>query len=367
MRREEISRLNLGNSIDKLSNIDPRGYGVCNILYKGAREYTGYPLTMNSAEKLVDKLSKNSLVYIITGFILPTHKKAEMDGIVSSMLLARALVKAFDAKPVIICPEENIPAVRNLSVVMGLHLFENIDEIFNQSISMGVVVSPKEKKSATALADKLCECYLPDAVISVEAPAANNYGVYHNAIGKDVSALEAKSDIIFEKLRQKGVLNIAVGDLGNEIGMASIRKYIQKYVPYAGNNQCVCGCNGGISGKTEADNIITATVSDWGCVGMIACVAYILGDIDIMPDENLMRETIITASRSGMIDMTGWVIPAVDGVDCEVNVHILSLMRDVVQSTLKYKNTGDNWYEGVEQLGFFRQEMKLVNEESAHC
>ena len=110
MKREEISRINLGNTLDKLSNLDPRGYGVCNILYKGAREYTKYPLTMNAAEKLDNKLSEGSLVYILTGFVLPTHKKAEMDGIVSSMLLARALVKGYNARPVIICPEDNIPA-----------------------------------------------------------------------------------------------------------------------------------------------------------------------------------------------------------------------------------------------------------------
>ena len=63
MKREEISRINLGNTLDKLSNLDPRGYGVCNILYKGAREYTKYPLTMNAAEKLDNKLSEGSLVY----------------------------------------------------------------------------------------------------------------------------------------------------------------------------------------------------------------------------------------------------------------------------------------------------------------
>ncbi|MGN1086831.1 MAG: glutamate cyclase domain-containing protein, partial [Porcipelethomonas sp.] len=130
MRREEISRINLGNSLDKVANIDPRGYGVCNILYDSARKYTGYPLTMNAAEKLDSVLKEDSLVYILTGFVLPTHKKAEMDGIVSSMLLARALVRGYSAKPVIICPEDNMPAVKSLSAVMGLHLFDSIEEMY---------------------------------------------------------------------------------------------------------------------------------------------------------------------------------------------------------------------------------------------
>ena len=354
MKREEISRINLGNTLDKLSNLDPRGYGVCNILYKGAREYTKYPLTMNAAEKLDNKLSEGSLVYILTGFVLPTHKKAEMDGIVSSMLLARALVKGYNARPVIICPEDNIPAVKSLSAVMGLHLFEDIEKLYSYSISMGVIVFPKELKQAEEFTEYLCDRYLPDAVISVEAPGCNSCGVYHNAVGLDVTKLEAKTDILFSRLKEKGVLKIAIGDLGNETGMGTIKQYVQKYVPYAADGSCSCGCGGGIVSEVSADNIITATVSDWGCNGMIAALAYIRKDMDILQDENLQREAIITASRSGMIDMTGWVVPAVDGVDCETNVHILSLMRDMVKNTIKYENTGDNWYSGVDRLGFFK-------------
>lgn len=348
MRREEISRINLGNSLDKVANIDPRGYGVCNILYDSARKYTGYPLTMNAAEKLDSVLKEDSLVYILTGFVLPTHKKAEMDGIVSSMLLARALVRGYSAKPVIICPEDNMPAVKSLSAVMGLHLFDSIEEMYEYSVSMSYIICPKEKGQAEQLARKLD---IPDAVISVEAPGANRLGVYHNATGTDVTELEAKTDIIFEEMKKKGVLNIAVGDLGNETGMGAIKESICRYVPYAA--ECSCGCGGGIASEVSADNIITATVSDWGCTGMIAALAYLRRDTDILQNEALQREAIITASRSGMIDMTGWVVPAVDGVDCEVNVHILRLMRDIVKSTIKYENTGDNWYKGVDRLGFF--------------
>lgn len=351
MKREEISRINLGNSLDKIANIDPRGYGICNILYEGAREFTGYPLTMNAAQKLDEVLNENGLVYILTGFVLPTHKKAEMDGIISSMLLARALVRGYNVKPIIICPEDNLPAVKNLSTVMGLHLFDNMKEVFEYSISMGCIICPKEELEAEKLAKSLT---IPNAVISVEAPGANKYGVYHNATGIDVTDLEAKSDIIFEDLRKKGVLNIAVGDLGNEIGMGAISNKICKYIPYAAEGSCSCGCGGGIVSESIADNIVTATVSDWGCTGMIAALAYIKRDIDVLQNENLQREAIITASRSGMIDMTGWVVPAVDGVDCEVNVHILRLMRDIVKSTIKYKNTGENWYKEVDRLGFFK-------------
>lgn len=53
---------------------------------------------MHAAQTLVDAVKPGDLVYILTGFVLLPHKVPEMDGMVSSMLLARALVLAFDAK-----------------------------------------------------------------------------------------------------------------------------------------------------------------------------------------------------------------------------------------------------------------------------
>ena len=113
--QQELTMRNLGQSLDDLANLDPRGYGVCKILYEASRRYTGGPTSMNAARKLAETVKEGDIVYIMTGFVLRPFQKAEMDGIVSSALLCRALVKAFGAKPVIICPEDNVTAVENLS------------------------------------------------------------------------------------------------------------------------------------------------------------------------------------------------------------------------------------------------------------
>lgn len=86
---------------------------------------------MNAAGKLCDTLKQDDLVYIMTGFVLPPFGSAETDGVISSVLLARSLVIAFDAKPVIVCQEENVPAVKAMAAVVGLHLYESIDELKN--------------------------------------------------------------------------------------------------------------------------------------------------------------------------------------------------------------------------------------------
>ena len=362
MTQKELTELNLGESLDNLANLDPRGYGVCKILYAASRKLTGAPTSMNAAKKLFETVKEGDVVYIMTGFVLRPYKKAEMDGIVSSALLARALVKSFGAKPIIICPEDNYEAVKKLAAGVGLHLFEDMDELFEIPVSMGVKVFTKDIKEAEACADRIIKAAPPKAVISIECPGANKKGVYHNAVGLEVTELEAKQDVLFEKLQKMGVLNIAIGDLGNEIGMGAIAETLEKYIPYAREGGCSCGCGGGIAVTTKADNLITATVSDWGCYAMIAALAYLSRDIDVMHTAELEREVMLTASGSGMIDMYGWLIPAIDGFGFEITLPIVSLMREMVKSALSLEEKCKNWFDRVDELGYFESDRKSPEE-----
>lgn len=137
MTRDELEKRNVGENLDALMNLDPRGYGVCRILYAGSRAYTGEPLTMHAAQVLCDAVKENDLVYIITGFVLLPHKVPEMDGTVSSMLLARALVMAFGAKPVIVCPADSVQAIEKCAAVVGLHIYEDLDIVQTLPLSIG--------------------------------------------------------------------------------------------------------------------------------------------------------------------------------------------------------------------------------------
>lgn len=353
MTQQELTLRNLGQSLDDLANLDPRGYGICKILYAASRKFTGGPTSMNAALKLTQTVKEGDIVYIMTGFVLRPFKKAEMDGIVSAALLCRALVLAFGAKPVIVCPQANYEAVKQLAPCVGLHLREDMAELREIPVSMGVICFTGDEALAPKQADEIIERDHPAAVISVECPGANAKGVYHNATGLDVTELEAKQDILFEKLQAMGVLNIAIGDLGNEIGMGAIGQTLESYIPYAGKNACRCGCGCGIGVRTKADNLITATVSDWGCYAMIAALSYLMENPDIMHTPELERKTMETACRSGMIDMYGWLIPAIDGFGPEINLPIVALMRELVISTLKLKKTCATWFEKVDELHYF--------------
>lgn len=353
MTQKELTDFNIGENLDALANLDPRGYGVCRILYAASRKYTGEPMTMHAAKLLCNTLKDGDLVYLMTGFVLLDNQAAETDGIVSTMLLARALVLAFNAKPVVICQEENLEAVKNIARVIGLHLYFTIEDLQANPVSLAVFPFTKDKSQAEQQANTLLGKGLPAAVIANEFPGENRVGEFHNAVGKCTTPLEAKADILFEKLQQAGVLNIAIGDLGNELGMGTIINHLDKYIPGSAEGTCVCGCGGGIAARTAADNIITATVSDWGCYGLIAAVAYLLGDMDIMHDADLEKEVLTTAAKSGMVDMYGWTVPAIDGFDLQTNMTIVTLMRECIKYAPRLKTKCKNWFDRTLTLGFF--------------
>ncbi len=353
MTQRETTLLNLGSSLDDLANLDPRGYGVCKLLYKAAREYTGAPLCVNAALKLAETVTEGDLVYILTGFVLHPFRKAETDGFIGAVLLARALVKSFGAKPVIICPEECAEAAQALSECIGLRLYKSAEEVRNNPDAMGALFFTKDREKSEECAEKIISQGVPRAVIGIECPGENEKSVYHNATGIDVTDLEAKQDVLFEKLRDMGVLNIAIGDLGNEIGMGAIGDYIKEKIPYAGEGACRCGCEGGILARTKSDNIITATVSDWGCYSLIAMLAYIMGDPDIMHDAKLQKQAMITAAENGLIDMSGESVPAIDGFGTDIICPIVTLMKELVKSNLGLSDSCKTWFEKTAELKSF--------------
>lgn len=326
MTQNEITLLNLGESLDNVANLDPRGYGVCKLLYKASREFTGKPLCVNAAECLIKTLECGDTVFILTGFVLSPFNKAETDGVIGSVLLAKALIRALAVKPIIVCPLEAENAVKSISE----YLEADVD----------VCVFTKNIDRANADAEKLIKYYSPKSVVAVECPGAAKNGRYHNARGIDVTNLEAKQDIIFDKLKKSGVLNIAIGDLGNEIGMAAISDCLVNKIPV-------------VPVTSNADNIITSTVSDWGCYSLIAILAYMKNDCEIMHDRVVQEKVMRIACENGLIDMCGDHVPAIDGFGVEITASIVNIMKELVKSTFNLKDSCKYWFEKLTELKSF--------------
>lgn len=353
MTQKEMTELNLGQSLDDISNIDPRGYGVSRILYAGSRGYTQHPLSMNAAKKLMNDVKQNDFTFILTGFVLLPSRKAETDGLVGSVFLAKALVKAFGARPVIICPQECMGAIVKMADCTGLDLYTSFGKLPDNSSSIMAASFTKDIENAFEFAQDLISQCRPSAVVSVECPGANEVGIYHNSAALNLTEYEAKTDVLFEMLVKAGVTNIAIGDLGNETGMGTIGEHIKKYIP--NGEICCCGCGGGICARTKADNIITSTVSDWGCYVLIAALAYLKKDLDILHTAEEEEKVLIAAANNGIIDMCGLEIPCIDGFGIDINKTIVNLMRECVDYAIKLEKKCVKWFEMVDNKGFFNK------------
>jgi hypothetical protein len=358
MTQAELTEYNLGKNLDNLVNLDPRGYGVCRILYDAAYKKSGGPLTTQAARSLLSVLKDGDAVFIITGFVLPHYHRAETDGPVGAAALARSLILTRNVKPVFVLPGEAVPAMKKLCAVMGFHLYDSFDMVRSMPLAAGIVEFTKSSAGAADAAEALCRdaekagCF-PGYCVAIEAPGANKKGVYHNAAGLNVSDLEAKSDVLFTHLRKKGVPALAIGDLGNECGMGLLSPHLERWIPYAGPGKCSCGCGGGIAAASSADILVTTTVSNWGAYALCSALAYLAKNSEALYRPELEERALTAACEYGLIDLYGWQIPCVDGMNLAKNKALITLMNECVLSADALKETCKTWFDKTIELGYF--------------
>lgn len=351
MNKKELTLLNIGDDLDSLMNLDPRGYGVCRILYDGARRFTGEPLCVNGAKGLVNNVKKGEKVFILTGFVLLPWNEAETDGIISSAIFARFLINAFGAKPVMIVPEQCTKAIISMSRVLDFEVTTDIDNIPDGAVC--IVEYTKSKDEEEKQADEILSHGLPCAIISNEAPGRNKNGYYHNAVGINTTDYEAKYDVLFKKCQKLGIYNLSIGDLGNEIGMAAIEEHIRKYIPYAEEGGCKAGTGFGILSDTAADNIITATCSDWGCDALMAATAFLLGDTSLFHSIEDQASAMDAAAGAGMLDMYGKARPYIDGIGKNINLPLIAMMKSIIEYPSTVEDKTAEWFSRTIDKGFF--------------
>ncbi|KTE92822.1 glutamate cyclase domain-containing protein [Desulfitobacterium hafniense] len=352
MKKEEYFIRQMGENLDALMNIDPTCIGINRLCYPGVRDYAGGPTAMHFAQELSKVLKPEDVVLILCGFVLRNHQRTEMDGFTGALLTARALVEGFDVKPVIVIPQESQQALKNCAAVVGLNYYDSLDLVLERPFAMTGVVIPKDAKAAEECADKIL-AFNPRALISMETASPNEKGVYHMAYGWDVTKIEAKMDVLFNKVKERAIPTFSIGDCGNELGMGAIKNYIQEHVPGAGEGGCICECKGGAAAATAADHIIIAKTADWGCYAMIAALAYLKKNMKIMHDANLQADLMKAAAYHGMLTTNGSLTPAIDGFSVKFNATLIDLMRQCVEIGVTSEDA--MWIDKFTKTGFFTE------------
>jgi len=305
-------------------------------LYKAARVKIKDPLTYHAAVSLSERVEPGDYVFIATGFIVAPWMRPEVDGPIGAASLSRALSVCFNATPVIITEHENIEIFRPVFEVTGLQIdcFEKSAYIPRRIVFEPFPVNAKLAEKKTG---ELLDRFKPSAIITIEKPSWNEKKVYHNGHGMDVSSIVAKTDILIEEAKKRGILTIGIGDGGNEVGMGLIKDAVRKLIPTA--KECVCPCRAGIAAATATDALIVGSVANWGSYGLEACLAILSDTPKVLHDGNFERFILEASIRAGIVDpSTGLSEGHADGTHTHINVYLVEMLNKMIE----YKSP-DSW------------------------
>jgi len=208
----------------------------------------------HEAAELIFSWPRGGTVLLTTGFYVAGH--AETDGPPGTLLLAKALERLG------FCP-----------VVVTDELCRGYFE--RGGIACTYVEPEADDGGLTALLQELA----PVGLISVERCGRNEDGDYLNMRGISIAEHTAPIDRLFELA---DVPTVGIGDGGNEIGMGNLVEVIRKELS-------LLPC------RVSVDKLIIATVSNWGALGLCACLG-------VLPSAAEVEEAYLLAQELGFVD-----------------------------------------------------------------
>ena len=328
----------VGHQVDRLISVEPwlKLQGRLHILQEASQHLLGMSMTYAAAKKLAGRVRAGDVIMVCTGFVVANDNVCETDGPVGAAALARALKIGFNATPILITDEASVSIVSAACRGMGLNLQSDAESVMGKRHAAHVMGFPLGDKESKEYAARLLDRYKPDAVITIERPGKNIKGVHHSFRGQDISATSAKIDYLYEMARDRKVLTIGIGDVGNELGTGNIRETVLENVPYA--RQCQCPCGAGTACAVNSDVVLIAAVSNWGGSGVAALLSALTERPDVPHSGALEKRTIRECADAGAIDgETGRCEPTVDGISDELHGHIVKTMAKIVESGLSLK------------------------------
>jgi len=252
-------------------------------------------------------LLESKTILIVTGFVIREAMTGETDGPIGAVSLAGALEHL--GKRVILITDKYSENV--------LYSCRNV-----KKLKCPIEIIPMG--SENVFCQRLLKKYKPTHVVAVERPGRASDGCCYSMRGENLSDIVPNTDILFVEAKNQGIITIAVGDGGNEVGMGKIESYVTNHV-YNGKKICA---------SFITDFLIIAGVSNWGGHALSAALSILTKDMLLhsVETEEKLLESIIEA---GAVDgCTKKRTMTVDGLSLEDNLKILNRLRCTVESVI---------------------------------
>jgi hypothetical protein len=198
--------------------------------------------------------------------------------------------------------------------------------------------APLHQAEIAAWVEELFARTKPKAVVSAERLGPGKNGIIHTATalplqGPDNFCRFEVVDIspVVTEARKRGILTIGIGDHGNELGFGGIREAVVQAMP-KGDILCT---------TVETDIVLPAMMSNWGCYGIEAALAWLLKRPELLhspaQEERILRACLDNGGLEAMFCTTEFFV---DGLMGETSMAMLQMLKDIVGKNLEGGTTG---------------------------
>jgi hypothetical protein len=257
-------------------------------------------------------------VAIVTGFpcLIANQMPQETDGPLGAVALARTIA-SLGHEVVIVTDDVCAPALTACIDAMKLEAgsADVCSRIVLESFAGGDKWGRAEEARLDAIAGSIDHC------VSIERAGPSSTGTYLTASAKDMTHILAPLDRLINHCAVRGVRSTGIGDGGNEVGMGKVFGLVHQFV----KNGPVIAC------VTKTDNLVVASVSNWGGYALSAAIALVanggpLGPTATAAVVNVDQEAALCQALvdSGAADgLTGKCELSIDGMSLETSLDIL--------------------------------------------
>jgi hypothetical protein len=270
------------------------------ILALVASDRCGRSLSMLCSPRIFEEalalLETSSRPVIVTGFYVPSVEAPETDGPPGAAVLARAL-REIGRKPAVVTDHWNERAVQACCRVMGLQ---------PSTIARG----PGDILDTG-----------PDLVVFIERLGKTCDGGYYNMRGEDISRCTDPLDDMASLAMERGIPVLAIGDGGNEAGMANLVPRVGKVLP---------GFNRFLS-TVPSTVALPVDVSNWGAYALACLLSCRRGCwLGHSPEEEwAMIEAMVSL---GAVDgVTGRSELSVDGLGIAEHMKVVARLKEIYE------------------------------------
>ncbi len=335
----------MGEFVDQLVTLEMRNramnIGVMGKLYRAAlAEAGGRSLTALAAEGIAKRVGKGDVVFLIAGAgYPPLMPKGESDGPPGVAALARILYYGLGGIPVFVSEQIHAGPIMASSEAAGV-MIRSFEEAQGRRLGGVMLTAPNHQEKVVGWASEIFARYRPKALICAERLGPNEKGVVHGAtgLGKELGSIIDLSPLIGEAER-RGVFSVGIGDNGNEFGFGRIYETVREVMPHG--KKCQCSCGGGMATVIKTDVLIPASVSNWGCYGVEAVLAFLLKNRDLMHTPEEEKRVLFACLEAGGLEARYCSKRfIVDGMPGETSMAVVRLLGDMVRINLAPPDRG---------------------------